>query len=99
VAVEQHHAQELATGMAVLAETWDEFVQRQPPLDDASEERKAERQRERQRGEERQRELQGELDAMTLEDVWPIVNKAWLRRRRDRCVVRLHAAAPGTRSH
>jgi hypothetical protein len=55
VPVEQHHAQELAVGIAELARTWDEFMKRLPPLDDASEERKAERERVRQRREARER--------------------------------------------
>jgi len=83
VPVERRHVQELAAGIARLAETWDEFSQRQPPLDDASEERKTERQRKDQQRREQMQECERQWDAMTLEEVWPIIVKASLQRKRE----------------
>ena len=92
VGVERRHAQELAAGVAGLAETWDEFSKRQPPLDEVSAERKVERERQRQHDLERQRDHERKWDAVTLEEVWPLVVKASLGRRQDPDAWRIIAA-------
>ena len=81
--VEQRHAEELAVGIGTLARTWDEYRKRQPPTDDVSEKDKVERERQRQQALEREREMRGKWDAMTLQDVWPVLVKASLQRRHD----------------
>jgi hypothetical protein len=72
-----------AASLTAVAEKWDEVI-RGLSAEAPSGERLRELERERQREHARQQDVERAIDAMTLQDVWPVVMKAWANRRSER---------------